>query len=89
MVTAMGNLTSDEVDALSSHLHGHGPVRQEYRHNWGVRAGRAAFGRGDMVNCFRRVPHMPMYEGWAMGWRLAQEEEWKTRTVVTAKEMAT
>jgi len=42
-----------------------------------------------MVNCFRRVPHMPMYEGWAMGWRLAQEEEWKTRTVVTAKEMAT
>ncbi len=84
MVTAMGNLTGDEVDGLPSHVHGHGPVRQEYLHNWGVRAGRESFRRGHKVNCFRRVAHMPMFDAWAQGYRLAQEEEWKTRVRVTA-----
>ena len=82
MVTATAmspRLRPEEVDALPSHKHGHGPARLEYRHNWGVRAGRAAFARHDRVNCFRRVAHMPMYDAWAQGWRLAEEEEWASR----------
>ncbi len=83
MATAK-HLSPEEVDDLPSPRFGNGPVRQDYRYNWGVRAGRASYARGCKVNCFRRgVAHMPMHDGWEHGFREAEREANLGRPVLT------
>lgn len=42
------------------------------RLEWGRDAGRASFARGQKINPFRELRHMPMHRGWLDGYEEAE-----------------
>ena len=68
-------MTDDEVDALPTAIYANTKKRLRARFEWGMRAGLAAFERGDDVNAFWDRPKMTMHRGWEAGYETAQLEQ--------------
>ena len=73
----MRTFTDKEVDAMPRYFHPNTPQRLKQRQAWGEQAGRAARFRGVSLNDnpFAPSPSMPMYDGWKIGWFVADLAE--------------
>ena len=81
MNLANRKMSDVEVDAVTTIRFQATPYRLSMRREWGRRAGRKAWTAGveHSDNAFRRLPRMPMHDGWLEGWEGAHLRQVKEK----------